>query len=190
MKAKDVDAILSAISALLALSASGLMTAFSALSYARTPAPATALILTAGILLAVTAVYKCVALVLERKGVKTANAFTVIPEATALLIGMIGGIMLRGQYTMTVEILFFALTVVEGLALTAMTVGWISPKKGMIVCVGLAALSVLALFFPVFVGQASVAGALQRYAAYSLADISTALLAARTRYGTYASKNK
>lgn len=170
-----IDAILTAISIALSYVAGGLMTAFSAYDVAVESNVATVLVLVGGATLAVTAIYKTVVSI--KKGGRL-TALTMIPESTAFLFVMIGGIIARGQYTMTVQILFFAFALVEDSALAALIFGGIPYKKATIVSVGLAAISVIIIFIPVFVGQADVLSALRDYSPLSLACISTTLLVA------------
>lgn len=163
--------------------------AFSAHKLVMEAYPATVLLLVSGAVLAVAAIYKTVALILELKGYARLTTFIIAPESLAFLLAMIGGIMTKWQYTMTAEIVFFAFALVEDSALTALTLGGITPKKASVVCIGLAAISVVFVFVPFFVGRMSVLAAMRDYGAYALALISTALIVCRSLMNGNEGKN-
>ena len=125
-------------------------------------------------------VFAAVAVILSRRDPRFKIMLTLIgaPFAVSFLLGMIGGIMRRGQYTNVVEILYFIFLLIAALALAAVFTRFISRKKSLLALGGLSVIAVLCAFIPVFTGNVDIVAALQHYIPSCVIIASFAVLAA------------
>lgn len=138
-----------------------------------------ALYVAAGGLLVVGAVYSAIAIVLARLRPRL-NAMLLpvaAPAAVAFLLAMIAGIANNGQYTTTVEIAYFALSVLSCALVVLRLRGVVTFKKAVIALAAIAALSVFCVFVPVITRDVSVADATYDYMPYVCVFLSFPLIA-------------
>lgn len=138
-----------------------LTTVFAALKTAEEATASSVLFTVAGGLLFVTAGIVVASMFLPAEKRSVLSLVALAPHAVAFLLVMIGGILRRGQYTLTVEIVLFAFAAVSDAMEAAVSTERFSPKKALIVGIGFSVLACVLIFIPAFVGQKTAIDILQ-----------------------------